>query len=218
MFMDIELRLEQPSDYRTSENVMREAFWNVYAPGCSEHYLLHIMRRSPSFVKELAYVAVSGGKIVGMVAFLKSYIQADGGCLLDVLSMGPIGVLPECQRMGVGRKLIQRVQEKAARLGYRAILLCGEPRYYSKVGFVAAERYGIRTAENKYFAALHACPLYEGALDGASGRYFEDEIYNVDDAQVAAFDRLFPVKERIKGMPTQRRFAEVCAMQRDFIP
>lgn len=216
--MDIELRLEQPSDYRASENVMREAFWNVYSPGCSEHYLLHIMRRSSNYVKELAYVAVSGGKIVGMVAFLKSYIQADGECRLDVLSMGSIAVLPECQRMGIGRRLIGRAKEESARLGYSAILLCGEPRYYSKVGFVAAERYGIRTAENKYSAALHACPLYEGALDSASGRYFEDEIYNVDETQVAAFDSLFPVKERIEGTPTQLRFAEVCAMQRDFIP
>lgn len=216
--MDIELRLEKPSDYRTSENVMREAFWNVYSPGCSEHYLLHIMRRSPSYVKELAYVAVLDGKIVGLVAFMKAYILTDGGCRLDVLSMGPIAVLPECQRMGIGRRLIGRAKEEAARLGYSAILLCGEPRYYSKVGFVAAERYGIRTAENKYSAALHASPLYEGALDSASGRYFEDEIYNVDETQVAAFDSLFPVKERIEGTPTQLRFAEVCAMQRDFIP
>lgn len=216
--MDIELRLEQPSDYRTSENVMREAFWNVYSPGCSEHYLLHIMRRSPNYVKELAYVAVLDGKIVGLVAFMKACILTDGGRKVDVLSMGPIGVLPECQNMDIGRRLIEQAKEEAARLGYRAILLCGEPRYYSKVGFVAAEQYGVRTAENKYFAALQVGSLYDGALDGASGRYFEDEIYNVDEAQVAAFDSLFPAKERIEGTPTQRRFAEVCAMQRDFIP
>ena len=148
----------------------------------------------------------------------KACILTDGGRKVDVLSMGPIGVLPECQNMGIGRRLIERAKEEAARLGYRAILLCGEPRYYSKVCFVAAEQYGVRTAENKYFAALQVGPLYDGALDGASGRYFEDEIYNVDEAQVAAFDSLFPAKERIEGTPTQRRFAEVCAMQRDFIP
>ena len=216
--MDIQIRLEQPADYREAEQVMREAFWNYYSPGCTEHYLLHIMRNSPNFIPELDFIAVADGRIIGSVVFLKSFIMGDDGNRYEVLSMGPIAVLPDFQRKGVGRMLINHARNVAAANGYRAILLCGEPSYYTKVGFTAAEQFGIRTAENKYFAALQVGPLYDGALDGASGRYFEDEIYNVDEAQVAAFDSLFPAKERIEGTPTQRRFAEVCAMQRDFIP
>ena len=216
--MDIQIRLEQPADYREAEQVMREAFWNYYSPGCTEHYLLHIMRNSPNFIPELDFIAVADGRIIGSVVFLKSFILGDDGNRYEVLSMGPIAVLPDFQRKGMGRMLINHARNVAAANGYRAILLCGEPRYYTKVGFTAAEQFGIRTAENKYFAALQVGPLYDGALDGASGRYFEDEIYNVDEAQVAAFDSLFPAKKRIEGTPTQRRFAEVCAMQRDFIP
>ena len=148
--MNIYLRLERPEDYRESEEVMKEAFWNHYTPGCDEHYLLHIMRDSPNFVPELDYVAISEGKIVGIVVFLKSFILADDGSKKEVLSMGPIAVLPQYQRMGIGRKLITHTCDLATQMGYRAILLCGEPNYYSKVGFVAAEQFGIRTAENKF--------------------------------------------------------------------
>lgn len=214
--MNIDLRLELSEDYRESEEVMREAFWNYYAPGCDEHYLLHIMRNTPNFIPELDCVAISEGKIVGVVVFLKSFILADDGSKQEVLSMGPIAVLPQYQRMGVGRKLIAHTRNLASQMGYRAILLCGEPDYYSKVGFVAAERFGIRTADNKFFAALHVCPLYPGALEGISGRYYEDAIYDIDPEKSVEFDRSFPQKERIQGTSTQKRFAEVFAMQKDY--
>ena len=96
--MNIELRLEQPEDYRKTEEIMREAFWNYYAPGCYEHYLLHIMRNSPNFVKELDFVAVWENKIIGSVVCLKSFIVADNGNKYEVLSMGPIAVLPKYGR------------------------------------------------------------------------------------------------------------------------
>ena len=214
--MNIDLRLELPEDYRESEEVMREAFWNYYAPGCDEHYLLHIMRNTPNFIPELDYVAISEGKIVGVVVFLKSFILVDDGSKQEVLSMGPIAVLPQYQRMGVGRKLIAHTRNLAFQMGYRAILLCGEPDYYSKVGFVAADRFGIRTADNKFFVALHVCSLYPGALEGISGRYYEDAIYDIDSEKSVEFDRSFPQKERMEGTATQKRFAEVFAMQKDY--
>ena len=216
--MDIQIRLEQPSDYRETEHMMREAFWNYYSPGCTEHYLLHIMRGSPGFLPELDFVAVADGSIVGSVVFLKSFILGDDGKRYEVLSMGPIAVLPAFQSKGVGRMLIEHARGAATAKGYRAILLCGDPRYYTKVGFTAAEQFGIRTSENKYSAALHVSPLYPDALKGVSGRYFEDKIYEVDEAAAAAFDVGFPKKERIVGTPTQRRFEEVIAMQKDYAP
>lgn len=112
--------------------------------------------------------------------------------------------------------LIAHARAAAMHKGYAAILLCGDPRYYQKVGFEAAEHYGIRTSENKYFAALHVCPLHEDVLQGLAGRYFEDEIYFVDEARVAVFDKQFPPKPLIADTPTQRRFEEVFAMQKDY--
>lgn len=214
--MELQIRQEQPADYRETEQVAREAFWNCYSPGCVEHYLLHVMRDSPNFIPELDFVAVADGKIIGSVAFMKSYILGDDGKRHDVLTLGPIAVLPAFQRQGIGRMLIGHARAAAREAGHRAILLCGDPLYYARVGFTAAEDFGIRTSENQYFAALHACPLYTEALAHAAGRYFEDEIYHVDEAAARAFDAQFPPKERLAGTPTQRRLEEVAAMLKDY--
>ncbi len=210
----VQIRLETPADYRQSEELMRAAFWNRYEPGCSEHYLVHILRTAPGFVPELDLVAVVDGVLAGQVVFVKGCIHGDDGRCREVLSLGPLAVLPSLQRKGIGRALIEQACTVARSLGYRAIFLCGDPDYYRKVGFVLAETFGIRTAENRYFAALHACPLYPGALDGAAGRYHEDPVYQVDEEQVQAFDRGFPKWERIEGTATQRRLQKLVALQR----
>lgn len=212
--MDIELRLQQPADYRETEIVTREAFWNHFSPGCNEHYLLHIMRGSPAFLPQLDVVAVHNGRIVGNIVYMKAVIQGDDGKAYEVLSLGPISVLPEYQRKGVGRKLIAHTRRLACKMGFRAILLCGDPAYYGRQGFEAAERFGIRTADNMYAAALQACELYENALSGIKGRYIEDAVYEVDETAAAVFDRDFPAKEKISGTPSQKRFEEIVAMQK----
>lgn len=212
--MNIEIRLEQPADYRQTENLTREAFWNHFAPGCDEHYLLHIMRGSPAFVPELDFVAVHEGKIVGNAVCVKAIVQGDGGQDHEVLSMGPISVLPEYQRQGIGGKLIEHSRQQARELGYRAIFLLGDPDYYSRQGFIPAEKLGIRTADDMYLAAHQVCELYENALAGVKGRYVEDKIYEIDAAAAAEFDKDFPAKERISGTASQQRFEQIVAMRR----
>ena len=172
--VELKLRTEQPADYRETENVTREAFWNLYSPGCCEHFLLHVMRDSPAFVPELDLVAERDGRIVGNVVSLRAVLHGDDGTDCEVLSLGPISVLPECQRQGIGGRLISRTRELARELGFRALLLCGDPDYYLYQGFVPAEMLGIRTADNMYAMALHVCELYDGALSGIRGRYVED--------------------------------------------
>lgn len=164
--MEIELRNERFSDYPETENVVREAFWNRYSPGCYEHYLIHIMRYSRAFVPQLDFVAVFDDKIVGNIVFLKSVIQADTGKEYEVLSLGPISVLPEYQNMGIGKRLIDHTRNLAKCMGFRAILLCGEPDYYLRRGFVPAETLGIRTADDMY-----ADIYYYGYACGVPGSY-----------------------------------------------
>ena len=202
----IELRLEKSNDYFETENVIREAFWNHYTPACNDHYLVHIMRDCSSFISELDIVAVDENKIVGVSMCLKSWIRGDDGKEYEVLSLGPIGVLPEYQGKGIGGMMIARTKEIAKALGFRGILLCGDPDYYTRQGFIAAEKYGIRNAENMYADALHACELYEGAFSGVHGCYFEDEIYNVDEEKAMEFDKQFPEKAVIHGTAMQKKF------------
>lgn len=213
--MNIHLRLEQLSDYRETENVVREAFWNHFSPGCDEHYLLHIMRDSPAFVPELNVVAVVDDKIVGNIVYAKSIIRADNGNEYEVLSLGPIAVLPEYQSKGIGGRMIEYTRQLAREMGFRAILLCGDPDYYLRQGFVPAETLGIRTGDNMYATALHVCELYEEALADAKGRYFEDPIYEIDEAAAIEFDKNFPLKEKITGTPSQKRFDEIVVMRRE---
>ena len=135
----IEIREEKISEQRETENVVREAFWNVYSPGCSDHYLVHQIRQCPAYIPQLNLVAVKNETIVGHVINIKSYISGDDGRNYEVISLGPISVLPQYQRTGVGSKLISEVKKIAKQSGYRAILLYGNPAFYLKQGFEPAE-------------------------------------------------------------------------------
>ena len=213
--MNIELRTEQPEDYREMENVIREAFWNHYTPGCNEHYLIHIMRACPAFVPELDIVAAQDGRVIGNVVHLKAVIKGDDGNDYEVLSLGPIAVLPEFQGKGIGGKLISYTKNLAREMGYRAVFLYGDPDYYSQQGFVPAEQFGIRTADNMYAAAHQGCELYTNALSGLRGRYIEDAIYEVDETIAAEFDKAFPKKELVSGTPSQEKFEKIAAMRKE---
>ena len=199
--MDIKLRIEQSSDYHETENITREAFWNHYSPGCDEHYLLHIMRNHPKFVPELDIVAEHNNKIGGNVVCLKSFIMADDGNQYEVLSLGPISVLPEYQQQGIGGRMIALTKKLASEMGFRAILLCGDPDYYLRQGFIPAETLVIITEDNMYATALHVCELYDNALANAKGRYIEDKIYQIDKSAANEFDKRFPPKETVVGTP-----------------
>lgn len=212
--MNIELRFEKPFDYAETENLTREAFWNQYGPGCVEHYLLHIMRDCPAFIPELDIVAVCNDKIVGNIIYTKAHINGDNGNNYEVLCLGPISVLPEYQNSGIGKQMIEYTKNLAHEMRFRAILLCGDPDYYGKHGFVPAEEFGIRTADNMYLPALQVCELYDGALSDTKGRYFEDSIFNIDEALAAEFDKEFPAKEKLTGTPSQKRFEVLVGMMR----
>ena len=212
--MEIELRCVLPTEYRATEHITREAFWNQYAPGCNEHYLLHIMRGQPSFVHELDVVAVYDGRIIGNVVYLKTFIRGDEGKEYEVLGLGPISVLPEYQGKGIGGKLIAHTKDLACGMGYRAIFLFGDPDYYIRHGFVLVEQFGIRTADNAYAAAHLVCELYENALSGVRGCYLEDAIFEIDATAADAFDKNFLPKEKLSDTPSQKRFWELVAMRK----
>lgn len=212
--MDIRLRRETPHDYRIVEELTREAFWNLHAPGCNEHYLLHVMRDAGCFVPELDMVAEVEGKVVGNIVYTRAAVIDDGGAAHAVLCFGPIAVLPESQRMGVGRALIEGTTKIARESGHTAVLIYGDPSYYSRFGFVAAETFDIGTPDNRYVPGLQALELAPGALAGISGRFVEDAVYHVDDAAAAEFDKGFPAKELLTGLPSQQEFSAAVSISR----
>ena len=173
-----------------------------------------ILCNHPKFVPELDIVAEHNNKIVGNVVCLKSFIMADDGNQYEVLSLGPISVLPEYQQQGIGGRMIALTKKLASEMGFRAILLCGDPDYYLRQGFIPAETLGIRTEDNMYATALHVCELYDNALANVKGRYIEDKIYQIDKSAANEFDKRFPPKEIVVGTPSQKRFNQIVVMQK----
>ena len=204
--LPIELRPEGPADFRAVEELTRNAFWNHHAPGCDEHYLAHILRESSDFVPELDYVAVHDGKVVGNIMYTRAKIVLDRGGEREVLCFGPLAVDPAFQGRGVGGALIERTKTLARELGYKAILIFGDPEYYSRFGFVPAERYGVGTSWGVYIISLQALELQPGALEDCEGYFEESGDYQIDPEASAAFDKGFPPKEKVSGLPSQERF------------
>jgi predicted N-acetyltransferase YhbS len=208
------LRRERPADYRAVEELTREAFWNVYRPGCDEHYLAHILRTSDAFLPALDYVAVVDGTIVGSILYAKASVALDAGGTMPVITFGPISVLPDFQRQGIGRRLIRYTRTLARQMGYSAIFIYGDPAYYGRLGFEPAEQFRIGGGDGLYHDALQVFELTPGALDLAAGRFLEGPVYHLDEAAAAQFDQAFPEKEKLSGTPSQLRFLETVAMHR----
>jgi len=213
---DYTIRLEKTEDYREVENLVREAFWNVYRPGCSEHYVIHVLRDDPAFIRELDFVmhlsvqqnapldhsvTEQDGRLIGQNMFMKTIIESDDGRVIPVLTMGPIGITPELKRKGYGKALLDYSLEKAAGLGYGAVLFEGNIGFYGKSGFSYAREFGIRYhdlpegADDSFFLCKELIPGY---LDGITGVYQTPQGYYVDDSDVEEFDKGFPPKKKLK--------------------
>ncbi|MBR4200014.1 MAG: N-acetyltransferase [Oscillospiraceae bacterium] len=198
---DYIIRLEEKKDRRAVENLIREAFWNVYRPGCSEHYVMHVLRDDPAFIPELNLVMEQNGTPIGQNMFMKTVIEADDGRVIDILTMGPISIAPDRKRQGYGKILLDASLEKAAKMGFGAVLFEGNIDFYGKSGFDYASRFGIRyhdlpeDADASFFLCKE---LIAGYLNGVTGVYQTPQGYYVDDADVEAFDRTFPPKQKLK--------------------
>ena len=210
--MDIILRLEEEKDYRIVENLTREAFWNNHVPGCDEHLLIHNLRKSKDFVKELDFVAVLNEAIIGNIVYVKSKILKND-IEHTVLTFGPLSVLPEYQNKGIGSKLINHTIKLAKEMGYKAIIIYGDPEYYKRFGFKISKEYNITNKDQKYSVALLVLELYSDALNGIEGIFNEGDVYIVNKDELEEFDKNFKVKE--KGYSkTQDRFNQLLEMDK----
>ena len=188
----IAVRQETPDDYRQTEWVVREAFWDVYRPGCIEHLVLHKVRTSPSLLKSLALVACDGERIVGALICPRATIRNESGEEFTALSM-MVGVLPTYQRRGIGSMLIKRAIETAQTLGLRGIVIFGDPAFYRRLGFRNASEFGIQTADGENFEAFMALELSTDSLKGVQGRFFEDPLFQppADNSELESFEKEF---------------------------
>ena len=198
---DYIIRLERKEDHAKVENLVREAFWNVYRPGCLEHYVLHQMRDAEDFVPELNFVLEKDDEIIGQNVFVKAKITADDGREIPIMTMGPICIAPEYKRQGYGKILLDYSLEKAVEFGAGALCFEGNIDFYGKSGFTFASEFGIRyhgLPEGEDASFFLCKELIPGYLDGITGEYATPQIYFVDEAEADVFDQRFPDKKKLK--------------------
>ena len=198
---DIIIRLERKEEQSETEALVRDSFWNVYRPGCLEHYVLNQLRNDRAFVPELNFVMEKDGRIIGQNMFMNATVKADDGRDIPIATMGPICVADELKRQGYGKMLLDYSLEKAAEMGFGAICFEGNIGFYGKSGFTYASEFGIRYhglpegADASFFLCKELVPGY---LEGVTGEYAPPDGYFVDEAEAEVFDRQFPPKEKLR--------------------
>ncbi|MBQ3517455.1 MAG: N-acetyltransferase [Lachnospiraceae bacterium] len=198
---DYIIRLETPADYAEVENLVRESFWNVYRPGCYEHYLLRCLRDDKDFVPELDFVMEKDGRIIGQNVFVRASIQADDGRDISIMTMGPICIANDLKRQGYGKILLDYTVEKAKEMGAGALCFEGNIDFYGKSGFTYASEFGLRYRglPEDVDASFFLCKeLIPGYLAGITGEYGPPAGYLIDEAKAEEFDKQYPYKEKLK--------------------
>lgn len=203
--MMLNIRNERETDYMTVEEITRKSFYNLYVPGCTEHYLVHIMRRHEDFIPELDFVIELDGRVIGNIMYTKARLVDESGLEKEILTFGPVCVLPEYQRMGYGKMLIEHSFKRAAELGYDTIVIFGSPANYVSRGFKSCKKYNVCVEGGKYPAAMMVKELQAGVLDGRRWFYHDSPVMSFDMQAAQSYDDGLEKMEK-KYLPGQEEF------------
>ena len=203
--MMLNIRNEKETDYKLVEDITRKAFYNMYIPGCIEHYLVHIMRGHEDFIPELDFVLELDGKVIGNIMYTKAELTDEEGSKKEIVTFGPVSVLPEYQRNGYGKMLIEHSLNRAAELGYEAVVIFGSPSNYVSSGFKCCKKYNVCVEKGKYPAAMLVKELKPGTLDGRLWFYSDSPVMSIDEGKAREFDDSLEKMEK-RWMPSQEEF------------
>lgn len=195
--MEITIRLETENDYSEVENLTREAFWNLYAPGCDEHYLCHIIRDHRDFIKNLDYIAEIDGNIVGSIMYTKSLLIGENKEEIDIVSFGPLCVHPDYQRKGIGTQLIEKTKKIVKDKGIPAIVIYGDPHNYCRHGFKNGIDYNVSNLEGDFPLGLLVLEIEKGFFGNKKWKIHQSSVFNFDNSKVDEFDKKFKKKEKL---------------------
>jgi putative acetyltransferase len=194
--MNINIRLETKDDYFKVEELTREAFWNLYNPGCDEHYLCHIIRDHKDFVKDLDYVAEIDGNVIASIMYTDSYLLSDNLEKVKIVSFGPLCVHPDYQRKGIGTALIEKTKSLVEKRNIPAIVIYGDPHNYCKHGFKNGIDYQVSNMEGEYPLGLLVLELQPGFFGNKEWKAKQSDVFNFDHEKVIEFDKKFKAKEK----------------------
>jgi len=201
----IQIRNEEEKDYMIVEELTRKAFWNLYIPGCNEHYLVHVMRSHKDFLPELDLVIEVDHQIIGNIMYTKTKLIDEAGEEKGILTFGPVCILPEYQRKGYGKQLMEYSFERAAALGYDVIVIFGNPNNYVSQGFKSCKKYNVCLENGTYPSAMMVKKLKPNVLDGRKWVYHQSPVFEIDEQAAERFDEGFESMEKTY-QPSQEEF------------
>ena len=205
MHKRIIIRNEEEADYTKVEEITRKAFWNLYVPGCTEHYLVHVMRHHEDFLPELDFVIEIDSQIIGNIMYTKARLVDEAGKEKEILTFGPVCILPEHQRMGYGKMLMEHSFTQAVELGYDVIVIFGNPNNYVSRGFKSCKKYNVCLEDGAYPSAMTVKELKPGTLDGKRWIYHDSPVMRIEEQEVQGFDESLEKMEK-KYQPSQEEF------------
>ena len=194
--MNISIRNENINDFQKVEELTREAFWNLHIPGCDEHYLVHLLRTHSDFIPYLNFVAVFNNEVIGNIMYTKSYVLNEPGKKIEIITFGPVCVLPKYQRQGVGSALINHSKKIAKEHNHKAIIIQGHPHNYCKHGFKCSKDFNVCDSEGKYPMGLLVLELEKGIFEGHKWKYYLSGVYDVDSTAAVEYDKQFKFKKK----------------------
>lgn len=201
----IKIRNEEETDYERVEEITRQAFWNLHIPGCIEHYLVHVMRSHKDFLPELDLVIEVDNQIIGNIMYTKAKLVDESGDEKEILTFGPVCIMPEYQRMGYGKMLMEHSFDQAVALGYDVIVIFGNPSNYAGRGFKSCKKYNICLENGTFPAAMMVKELKPEALDGRKLVYYDSPAMKIDEKEAEHFDETLEKMEK-KFQPSQEEF------------
>lgn len=199
------IRKETEKDYKIVEKITREAFYNLYMPGCVEHYLVHVMRKHEDFIPELDFVIELDGQIIGNIMYTRAKLVDEANTKKQILTFGPVSILPKYQRMGYGKKLIEHSFTQAVALGYDVIVIFGSPANYVSRGFQSCKKYNISAADGRYPAAMMVKELVPHALDGRKWHYYDSPVMAINEEEAKKYDDTLEAMTK-EHRPSQEEF------------
>lgn len=195
--MEILIGRTTEKDFFKTEYITRESFWNIYKPGCDEHLILHNIRKSKAYISKLDLIAVFENEIIGHIISTKAKVLDSQNNENEILCVGPLSVLPELQKKGIGSKLMYESIKVAKEIGYHGMILFGNPEYYHRFGFKNAQEYLITTKDDQNFEPFMALELHENGLKNIKGKFFEDNTFVTQADELIEFEKQFPYKEKL---------------------
>lgn len=201
----IKIRNEKKTDYEETEMIIKKAFWNLYVPGCTEHYLAHILRSHKDFIPELDLVIENDNKIIGNIMYTKTRLVDESGNTKNILTFGPVCIEPQYQRQGYGKALMEYSFERAVTLGYEAIVIFGAPANYVARGFKSCKKFNVSLENGSFPAAMMVKELKDCALNGHLWTYYQSPAFEFDETTAQQYKDDDSSFER-KTLPCQEEF------------